>query len=114
MLDRIRQATAGYPRQFWLLFWGKLISAAGGSMIWPFLTIYMRQQLDIPLTTVTLLFTLNSAAGLMTTFVAGPAVDRFGRKGAMFLSLAARCRIAQIVDPLYTVVVKLDKTYLER
>jgi acetamidase/formamidase len=32
----------------------------------------------------------------------------------MFLSLAARCRIAQIVDPLYTVVVKLDKRYLER
>ena len=32
----------------------------------------------------------------------------------MFLSLAARCRIAQMVDPLYTVVVKLDKRYLER
>jgi len=88
MLDRIKQATAGYPRQFWLLFWGRLISSTGGSMIWPFLTIYMRQRLDIPLTTVTLLLTLNSAAGLITTFVTGPAVDRFGRKGAMFLSLA--------------------------
>lgn len=32
----------------------------------------------------------------------------------MFLSLAARARIAQIVDPLYTVVVKLNKRYLER
>jgi len=89
MLDRIERATAGYPRQFWLLFWGMLISAAGGSMIWPFLTIYMRQRLDIPLTTVTLLFTLNAAAGLATTTVAGPAVDRFGRKGVMVLSLAA-------------------------
>jgi len=89
MLDRIRQATVGYPRQFWLLFWGMLISAAGGSMIWQFLTIYMRQRLDIPLTTVTLLFTLNSAAGLATTTVAGPVADRFGRKGVMVLSLAA-------------------------
>jgi len=89
MLDRIKRATAGYPRQFWLLFWGMLISASGGSMIWPFLTIYMRQRLDVPLTTVTLLLTLNSAVGLMTTFVAGPAVDRFGRKGVMALSLAA-------------------------
>jgi MFS family permease len=89
MLDRIRQATVGYPRQFWLLFWGMLISAAGGSMIWPFLTIYMRQRLDIPLTMVTLLFTLNSAAGLATTAVAGPVADRFGRKGVMVLSLAA-------------------------
>lgn len=31
----------------------------------------------------------------------------------MFLSLAAKARIAQIVDPLYTVVVKLDKSYLD-
>jgi len=30
----------------------------------------------------------------------------------MFLSLAAKARIAQIVDPLYTVVVKLSKEYL--
>ena len=44
MLDRMRQATAGYPRQFWLLFWGMLLSAAGGSTIWPFLTIYVRQR----------------------------------------------------------------------
>ncbi len=31
----------------------------------------------------------------------------------MFLSLAGKARIAQIVDPLYTVVAKLDKRYLE-
>lgn len=84
----MRQATTGYPRQFWLLFWGRLISATGSSMYWPFLTIYMRQQLDVSLTTVALLFTLNSAAGLLTTFVAGPVVDRFGRKWVMVLSLA--------------------------
>ena len=31
----------------------------------------------------------------------------------MFLSVAAKARIAQIVDPLYTVVAKLSKKYLE-
>ena len=31
----------------------------------------------------------------------------------MFLSLTAKARLAQIVDPLYTVVAKLQKTYLE-
>jgi acetamidase/formamidase len=30
----------------------------------------------------------------------------------MFLSIAARARIAQIVDPLYTVVAKLPKMYI--
>jgi MFS family permease len=86
---RFREATAGYPRQFWFLFWGLLISASGRSMVWPFMTIYMRQELGVSLTTVTLLLTLNSATGLVATTVAGPIVDRFGRKGAMILSLAA-------------------------
>ena len=88
LVDRVREATTGYPRQFWLLFWGMLINAAGGSVIWPFMTIYMRQRLDVSLTTVALLLTLNSVVGLVATTVAGPLVDRFGRKAAMAVSLA--------------------------
>ncbi len=89
MVQRIAQATSDYPRQFWLLFWGTLIDRIGGSMVWPFMTIYMRQRLGVSLTTVTLLFTLNSAVSLVATSVAGPVVDRFGRKGVMVLGLAA-------------------------
>ncbi|MBM3121535.1 MAG: MFS transporter [Chloroflexi bacterium] len=91
MLQRIRHATAGYPRQFWLLFWGVLVNSSGSSMVWPFLTIYLRQRLDVPLTTIALLLTANSLAGLASTSIAGPAVDRFGRKGAMVLSLGVGC-----------------------
>jgi MFS family permease len=89
LIHRMRGAGAGYPRPFWFLFWGMLINATGSSMVWPFLTIYIRQQLDIPLTGVALLLTLNSVVGLVSTTAAGPVVDRFGRKGAMVLSLAA-------------------------
>jgi len=91
VINRIRRSTAGYPRQFWLLFWGMLISRSGSSMVWPFLTIYLRQRLDIPLTTVALLLTMNSAVSIVSTSVAGPVVDRFGRKGAMVLGLGASC-----------------------
>lgn len=89
LLQRVNQTTGDYPRQFWLLFWGTLIDRIGSSMVWPFITIYMRQRLGIPLTTITLMLTLNSAFNLVATFIAGPVVDRFGRKGVMVLSLAA-------------------------
>ena len=91
MLLRLRRATAGYPRQFWLLFWGVLVNSSGSSMVWPFLTIYLRQRLDVPLTTIALLLTANALAGLASTSIAGPAVDRFGRKGAMVISLGVGC-----------------------
>jgi MFS family permease len=86
-IESLRQIADEYPRQFWLLFWGMLLNSAGGSMVWPFLTIYLRRELQVSLTTVTLLLTLNSISGLAATSLAGPAVDRFGRKTAMLLSL---------------------------
>ncbi len=76
-----------HPRQFWVLVMGMLLVSIGGSLWWPFITIYMREQLDVSLTQVTLLFTLHSAAGLVATTVVGPAVDRFGRRGAMIAGL---------------------------
>jgi MFS family permease len=86
-MRRLRQLNRNYPRQFWVLFWGLLVNASGNSMVWPFLTIYLRQKLEVPLTTVTLLLTLNSVASLASTFIAGPIADRFGRKGVMVVSM---------------------------
>ncbi len=77
----------GYPSQFWLLFWGMIISTSGASMIWPFLTIYVSERLVMPMTQVAALFTINSIFGLVFAFVAGPITDRLGRKWVMVISL---------------------------
>ncbi len=89
MLNRFRLAQKRYPRQFWLLFWGSLVSSTGASMVWPFLTIYLRHRLNIPLTLVTSLLTLNSIMGILASFIAGSVADRFGRKSVMIASLIA-------------------------
>ncbi len=89
MFRSLGEARRQYPHQFWLLFWGMLINAAGTSMIWPFLTIFLRQQLGVSLTTVAGLMTLNAVMTLLSSFIAGPFADRFGRKGVMVLSLTA-------------------------
>ncbi len=86
--DTVRRLKQGYPRQFWLLFAGMLISTTGASMIWPFLMIYVSERLKLPLTTVAGLMTLNAFAGLVFSFVAGPVTDRLGRKWVMLISLA--------------------------
>lgn len=85
----LSQRFGEYPRTFWILFWGSLVNSSGSSMVWPFLTIYLREKLDLPLTTVTLLLTIHSVATLVTTFIAGPIADRFGRKWVMLASMFA-------------------------
>lgn len=56
-------------------------------MIWPFLTIYVSESLDLPLATVAGLISLNAVMGLVFSFIAGPVTDRFGRKWVMVFSL---------------------------
>jgi MFS family permease len=88
IFSRFRQLSKNYSKQFWLLFWGSLISASGTSMIWPFMTIYVSHKLDIPLTQVSILITLSAIMSLVSSFIAGPYADKFGRKIIMAVSLA--------------------------
>jgi MFS family permease len=87
MIKRLRSTYQKYPSQFWLMFFGMLISTIGGSMIWPYLMIYVSETLAAPMTVAASLMTLNSAFGLVASFLVGPVIDRFGRKWVMVISL---------------------------
>ncbi|MGB9674023.1 MAG: MDR family MFS transporter, partial [Anaerolineales bacterium] len=76
-----------FPAQFWLMFVGMLFSTIGSSMIWPFLMIYVSKRLNQPLSVNASLLTLNSIAGLTSSLIAGPIIDRLGRKRVMVISL---------------------------
>lgn len=86
--SRLQATYTTYPYQFWLMFAGLLVSRIGTSMIWPFLLLYASQRLDLPMTAVATLLTINAAAGMASSFLAGPVIDRFGRKWMMVSGLA--------------------------
>jgi MFS family permease len=77
-----------YPRQYWLMIAGVVVSTAGGSMIWPFMLIYASGKLDMPLSAVAMLISINAGMGLIASLVAGFLADKIGRKIIMILSLA--------------------------
>ncbi len=85
--QRLNLTLQAYPRQFWLLFTGMLISTIGSSMIWPFLMIYVTEKLGLSLSVSASLNTINALAGLGSVFFVGHLVDRMGRKWAMVISL---------------------------
>jgi len=87
MRQRLLSLIKSYPSQFWLLFTGMMISTIGASMIWPFQMIYVSETLQKPLATAASLITLNSIAGLFSSFLSGPLIDRLGRKWLMTASL---------------------------
>jgi len=66
---------------------GVVLATAGGSMIWPFLTIYASDKLDLPLGKVVTLISINAGTGLAASLAAGTLADRIGRKVVMNFSL---------------------------
>lgn len=88
MLERLQRLIKDYPNQFWLMAFGMLMSTIGTSMIWPFMTIYVTEKLDVGLAVVTSLITLNAVITLLFSFIAGPIADKIGRKWVMIISLA--------------------------
>ena len=59
----------------------------GTTMIWPFLMIYASDKLSLSLAAAASLMTINAVSGLASAVLAGPIIDRFGRKWAMVFSL---------------------------
>ncbi len=87
MLNRLRHDLSQYPSQFWLMFAGLILSTLGTTMIWPFLMIYASESLSLPLGAVASLMTVNAATGIVSSILAGPVVDRAGRKWVMVVGL---------------------------
>src|SRR5919109_4610874 len=87
LLHRLRTLYNEYPRQYWLMITGIVLATAGGSMIWPFMLIYASGKLDLPLSTVATLISINAGTGLLASLIAGTLADRVGRKLVMNFSL---------------------------
>lgn len=87
MLFRIKNVYRAYPRQFWIVVLVLMLAWTFHSMMWPFLMIFISQRLNTSLTVVAGMLTINSIAGLATTFFGGAIADRFGRKWVMVFSL---------------------------
>jgi MFS family permease len=86
-LHRIKSLYNEYPRQYWLMITGIVLATAGGSMIWPFLLIYASGKLNLPLSTVATLISINAGTGLLASLIAGTLADKIGRKAVMNFSL---------------------------
>lgn len=71
------------------MMFGSLIFTMGASLVWPFLSIYIQEKLDIPLRYSTLLISLRAISGIFASFFfAGNFADRFGRRFLILASLS--------------------------
>ncbi len=84
---RLSTLIAEFPRQFWILFGGTLVNSTGSGMVFPFLTLYLHQHLNLSMTMVGFALTLWAASSLVGQLVGGSLADQLGRKRLIVASL---------------------------
>ena len=77
--------TQGLPPTYWLLWSGTLINRLGGFVI-PFLSLYLTNQREIPVSQAALMVSLFGAGSFISQLVGGELTDRLGRRPVMLMS----------------------------
>lgn len=88
-INKLHHFYRRFPTQLWILFLGSFIISVGSSMSWPFLNIYLRERLALPLHMTTLLISIRAASGIISSFTIGAVADRFGRRWIMLISVGS-------------------------
>jgi MFS family permease len=110
-LFRLRGRLPPYPRRFGWLIAIYFVNRVAASLIWPFMTLFIREQtagapplalaqsgllaqlgglqvaIPLPLTAITPLLTIQAIASVIGTALIGLLMDRFGRKRIMLVGL---------------------------
>ena len=87
MFNSFKETFNEFPRTFWTLVGASFIDRLGGTMIFPFFSLYITQKFDVGMTQAGMLLAIFSIAGLIGSMIGGALTDKFGRKGIVLFGL---------------------------
>ncbi len=100
-----------FPHLFWLVVLARFVDSLGGTILWPFLSLYVTHRFGVGMTQAGILLGINSFCALFGSMVGGALTDRFGRKqlilgGLVFSGLSSlSLGLANNIRMMYPLVV---------
>ena len=102
MITGFRDTYKKFPKNFWLLMLASFVDMLGGSLIFPFFSLFMTQKFNVGMTEVGTMFLVWAlTSGFIGNILGGAMADRFGRKTNMIFGL-----IASAISALLMVVIE--------
>ncbi len=83
----IKKIAREFPRKFWLVVGVSFIDHVGGTMLWPFFSLYITQKFEVGMTEAGIVLGLFSIAGLVGQMIGGALTDKFGRRKLIIFGL---------------------------
>ena len=106
MLVKFKQTYRKFSKDFWLLMFASFIDMLGGSLIFPFFSLFMTRKFNVGMTQVGTMFLVWAlTSGLIGNVLGGALADRFGRKTNMIFGLIASATSALLMVVIKDIVV---------
>lgn len=106
MFTNIKRTYYKYDKNFWVLAGASFIDQLGGSLIFPFLSLYLTQKFNVGMTEVGTMFLIwGLGAGVLGNTIGGALADKFGRKTNLIFGLIASATSALMMVFIKDIIV---------
>ena len=86
-MKRIIEIYNEFPKKFWLIVGVSFIDRIGGTMLFPFFSLYITEKFGVGMTEAGIVLGIFSIMGLVGQFIGGAITDRFGRRNIIIFGL---------------------------
>jgi MFS family permease len=86
-LNRFRKIYQEFPQKFWFVVLVSFIDRVGGTLLFPFFSLYITQKFQVGMTQAGLVLGLLSIFGLFGGMIGGALTDKFGRRKLILFGL---------------------------
>jgi len=87
MLSKLKKIYHEYPRKFWLVVGVSFIDNIGGTMLFPFFSLYITWKFDVGMTQAGVILGIFSVFGMLGGMIGGALTDKFGRRKIILFGL---------------------------
>ena len=87
--NRIKKVYITFPGSYWVLIASTFVDRLGGTMMYPFFTLYVTKQFNVGMTEAGLLLGVFAIAEMLGGVLGGALSDKFGRKIILLFGLVA-------------------------
>lgn len=87
MLNRLQTIYQEFPQKFWIVVGVSFIDRVGGTLLFPFFSLYITERFGVGMTQAGVILGMFSIFGLIGGMIGGALTDKFGRRKLILFGL---------------------------